>query len=124
MTGILSKYSDQTYALVRIISGFLFAAHGAQKIFGLLGGTPQPLFSLLGLAGLVELFGGCLIAIGLFTGWAAFISSGQMAVAYFLAHQPNGYWPIENNGEKAVLYAFLFLFIAAKGSGIWSLSKK
>ena len=92
MQGILSKYSNETYALVRIVSGFLFAFHGAQKVLGLFGGVggesgaAAPLISLMGLAGIVELVGGLLIAVGLLTSWAAFISSGQMAVAYFVAH--------------------------------------
>ena len=129
MQSILSKYSNETYALVRIVSGFLFAFHGAQKVLGLFGGAggsgaAAPLVSLMGLAGIVELVGGLLIAVGLLTSWAAFISSGQMAVAYFMAHQPDGLWPIQNRGELAAVYAFLFLFIAAKGAGIWSLDKK
>ena len=130
MKSILAKYSNETYALVRIISGFLFAFHGAQKVLGLFGGVggesgaAAPLISLMGLAGIVELVGGLLIAAGLLTSWAAFISSGQMAVAYFMAHQPHGIWPIQNKGELAAIYAFLFLFIAAKGAGVWSLDKK
>ncbi len=130
MKSILAKYSNETYALVRIVSGFLFAFHGAQKVLGLFGGVggesgaAAPLISLMGLAGIVELVGGLLIAAGLLTSWAAFISSGQMAVAYFMAHQPHGIWPIQNKGELAAIYAFLFLFIAAKGAGIWSLDKK
>ncbi len=130
MQGILSKYSNETYALVRIVSGFLFAFHGAQKVLGLFGGVggesgaAAPLISLMGLAGIVELVGGLLIAVGLLTSWAAFISSGQMAVAYFVAHLPHGLWPIQNKGELAAIYAFVFLYIAAKGAGIWSLDKK
>lgn len=130
MQQCLAKYSNQTYALVRIVSGFLFAFHGAQKVLGLFGGAggdsgaAAPLISLMGLAGIIELVGGLLIAVGLLTSWAAFISSGQMAVAYFLAHQPHGLWPIENKGELAAIYAFVFLYIAAKGAGIWSLDKK
>lgn len=130
MQHILSKYSNQTYALVRIVSGFLFAFHGAQKVLGMFGGVggdsgqAAPLVSLIGLAGIIELAGGLLIAVGFLTSWAAFISSGQMAVAYFIAHQPHGLWPIQNKGELAAIYAFLFLFIAAKGAGIWSLEKK
>ena len=129
MQGILSKYSNETYALVRIVSGLLFAFHGAQKVLGLFGGAggsgaAAPLISLMGVAGIVELVGGLLIAVGLLTSWAAFISSGQMAVAYFMAHQPQGLWPIQNKGELAAIYAFLFLFIAARGAGIWSLDKK
>jgi putative oxidoreductase len=130
MQEFLSKFSNQTYALVRIVSGVLFAFHGAQKVLGLFGGVagtsgaPAPLISIMGLAGIIELVGGLLIAVGLLTSWAAFISSGQMAVAYFMAHQPDGTWPIENNGELAAIYAFVFLYVAAKGAGIWSLERK
>ncbi len=80
----------------------------------------MPLASLMGFAGIVELVGGLLIAIGLFTSWAAFIASGQMAFAYFMAHAPKGTYPIENQGELAMLFCFVFLYIAAKGAGIWS----
>jgi len=118
---MLARYETQAYALLRIVAGFLFACHGAQKLFGMLGGNQVELVSLLGLAGIIELVGGLLIMLGLFTGSVAFICSGQMAVAYFMAHFPNGFWPIQNQGELAALYSFLFLFIAAKGSGIWSI---
>ena len=118
---MLARYETQAYALLRIVAGFLFACHGAQKLFGMLGGNQVELVSLLGLAGIIELVGGLLIMLGLFTGSVAFICSGQMAVAYFMAHFPNGFWPIQNQGELATLYSFLFLYIAAKGSGIWSI---
>jgi putative oxidoreductase len=123
MERLLGIYSNQLYAAVRIIIGLLFACHGAQKLFGVLGGFgggTAPLFSLMGLAGIIESFGGLLVAVGLFTGYAAFVTSGQMAVAYFTAHFPLGFWPIQNNGELSVLYCFVFLYIASKGSGIWS----
>lgn len=129
MDKILGKYQEQTYALMRIVVGFLFLCHGAQKILGLLGGVDgegatAPLFSQYGLAGMIELVGGLAICLGIFTGWAAFLSSGLMAVGYFMAHQPMGALPIQNRGELAVVYTFLFLFIAARGSGIWSLGGK
>jgi len=114
------KYSEHAFALMRIVAGLLFALHGAQKLFGVLGGTKVPLFSLYGAAGVIEFFGGLLIALGLLGCWAAFIASGEMAVAYFMGHFPKGFWPIQNGGELAVLYCFVFLYIATRGSGVWS----
>lgn len=116
----LGPHRSSLYAVLRIVAGLAFAEHGAQKLFGLLGGTAQPLFSQMGLAGIIEFVGGLLIAIGLFASPMAFLASGQMAVAFFQAHFPRGFWPIMNGGEPAVLYCFLFLFIAAAGSGKWS----
>ena len=116
----LGKYSNFFYALLRIVSGLLFACHGAQKLFGVLGGTKQTEGLMLA-AGVIEFVGGIMIAVGLFTGYAAFIASGQMAVAYFTRHAPGGFWPIVNRGELAVLYCFVFLYIASRGSGILSL---
>jgi putative oxidoreductase len=110
-------------SLVRIIVGFLFLAHGVQKILGLLGGRPVPVFSQLGVAGLVELIGGVLVLIGLFTRPAAFFCSGEMAIAYFKQHAPNGFWPIMNRGESAVLYCFVFLYLVFSGGGPWSLDR-
>jgi putative oxidoreductase len=117
----LQRYEQPIYALLRFVAGFLFACHGAQKILGAFGGAGGKLPPLILAAGWIELVGGALIAVGLFAGIAAFIASGQMAVAYFMAHAPNGPWPIQNKGELAVLYCFLFLFIAARGSGSPSL---
>lgn len=127
MEKILKKYQEQTYALMRIVVGFLFLCHGAQKILGLLGGVDgeggtAALLSKYGVAGLIELIGGLAICLGIFTGWAAFLSSGLMAVAYFMAHQPGGALPILNRGELAAVYAFVFLYIAARGPGIWSIA--
>jgi putative oxidoreductase len=117
----LERYSREIYALTRIVVGFLFFCHGAQKIFGLFGGAPASMPPvLLWAAGLFALVGGGLIAVGLFTGWAAFICSGLMAVAYFMVHQPRGLLPIQNQGELAAVYSFVFLLIASRGSGIWS----
>src|SRR5688572_29494241 len=113
----LGRYSPYIYALLRIVAGFLFSLHGVQKLFGALGGQSVELMSQMGLAGVIELVGGVLIAIGLFTSPVAFIASGEMAVAYFQAHAPRGFWPIMNGGELAVLYCFLFLYFAAMGSG-------
>lgn len=116
----LGKYSNFFYALLRIIAGLLFACHGAQKLFGVLGGTKQT-ETLMVAAGVIEFFGGILIALGLFAGYAAFIASGQMAVAYFMRHYPDGFWPIANRGELAALYCFVFLYVASVGSGILSI---
>jgi putative oxidoreductase len=126
MKHLLGKYTPYGYALIRIIAGLLFACHGAQKLYGVLGGFGgQPgataaLFSLMGFAGIIEFFGGLCITFGFLTHYAAFIASGEMAVAYFRQHAPQGFWPIQNEGELAVLYCFLFLYIAAKGAGPWS----
>ena len=114
----LGRYSEWAYALMRIVVGLLFMCHGGQKLFGMfreLGDVPSS--PLIIAAGLIELIGGGLVAIGLFAGYAAFIASGQMAVAYFRFHAPDGFWPILNGGELAVLYCFVFLYIALKGSG-------
>ena len=116
----LGRYSAHIYALLRIVAGFLFMLHGWQKLFGGWGQPPMELMSQMGLAGLIELVGGALIAIGLFTSPVAFIASGEMAVAYFQAHAPRGLWPIANGGELAALYCFLFLYFAAMGSGKFS----
>lgn len=122
METILGKYAPYFYALLRIVAGLLFAMHGSQKLFGIPGDQPgMPLASMMGFAGIVEFVGGLLIAFGLFTSIAAFIASGQMAVAYFMAHASKGSLPILNQGELAVLYCFLFLYIAAHGAGIWSI---
>ena len=117
----LGRYSSYIYALLRIVAGFLFFQHGLQKLFGIPGTQPAvELMTQRGLAGLIELVGGTLIAIGLFTSPVAFIASGEMAVAYFQQHAPRGFWPILNGGELAALYCFLFLYFAAIGSGKWS----
>ena len=127
MERLLGKYSDCVYAVLRIVIGLLFACHGAQKLFGVLGGAggkggTVAVLSLIGLAGIIEFVGGLLVMIGILAGYAAFLCSGQMAVAYFMAHASKGFWPIQNGGELAVLYCFVFLYIAATGNGIWSLA--
>jgi putative oxidoreductase len=121
MTSFLSKYSPQCYALMRIVAGFLFLWHGCQKLFGFPSAVPEgtPAF-IIYIAGPIELAGGILVMIGLFTHWAAFIASGQMAFAYWMAHGPKALLPIQNQGELAALYCFVFLFIATRGGGIWS----
>jgi len=101
----LSSRSDHVYAVMRVIVGLMFSAHGMQKLFGWFGGAPAEMPApMLYAAGGIELIGGVLIAIGLFTQWAAFICSGMMAVAYFMVHQSMGLLPIQNHGEMAVLY--------------------
>jgi len=117
MQKVLARAEPVLYSLLRIVAGLLFAQHGAQKLFGALGGNAVPLASLSGLAGLIELVGGLLIAIGLFTPIAAFIASGEMAAAYFMMHAHQSFWPIMNRGELAVLYCFVFLYIAFRDAG-------
>lgn len=122
MTEVIGRFTPQTFALLRIVSGLMFMMHGTQKILGWppsgMGG-PLPPIALA--AGWIELVGGFLILIGLFAGIVAFICSGEMAVAYFMAHAAKGGMnPLVNKGELAALYCFVFLYIAAHGAGIWS----
>ena len=114
---IPERYASTIYAIVRIVFGFLFLVHGLQKLFGMFDGTVVPLGSLLGVAAMVELIGGILIIVGLFTRLAAFIASGEMAAAYFIMHLPQAFWPVQNGGESAVLFCFAFLYIAVRGAG-------
>jgi putative oxidoreductase len=116
----LSSYTGYAYAVMRIIVGLLFATHGAQKLFGMFGGTGGATGLILA-AGVIELAGGFLIALGLLTRPAAFLSSGTMAVAYFMAHASQGWHPVVNKGEPAVLYCFLFLYMFFRGAGPLSL---
>ena len=122
MPTFLRSYETQTYALLRIVAGFLFFWHGTQKLFGFPGTLPAgaPPFVVY-VGGGLELVCGALVIIGLATRWAAFIASGEMAVAYWLAHGTHALLPIQNQGELAVLYCFVFLFIAARGPGRWAL---
>jgi putative oxidoreductase len=115
--------SEIAFFLVRFVIGLLFACHGAQKLFGVLGGTSQLGHTKMMIAGIIEFGGGLLIASGLFARCAAFISSGEMAVAYFTVHAPHGFWPIVNKGELAVAYCFFFLYVAARGAGQYSLDR-
>ena len=124
MKPILSRVESPVYALLRIVAGLMFAQHGAQKLLGALGGRQADLFSQMWIAGVIELVGGVLVAVGFLASPVAFICSGQMAVAYWTAHAPQSTWPIQNGGELAALYCFVFLYIAARGAGRWSIDRK
>ena len=121
----LAAHTEHAYALLRVVSGALFTFHGVQKVFGVLTDQQPSLGSQIWVGGVIELVCGALIALGLFTRWAAFLVSGTMAVAYFQFHWKfqfgSAFFPAVNGGELAVLYCFVFLFMACKGSGIWSL---
>lgn len=119
-------WAPRLLSILRIVAAFLFIAHGTQKLFGFPALEPKPtveLFSLFGLAGVIELVGGLLLLVGLLTRPVAFLLSGEMAVAYFMAHFPRSFWPILNNGEHTVLFCFLFLYLAAAGGGEWALDR-
>jgi putative oxidoreductase len=116
-----ARFAPYTQSLLRIAAAVIFIPHGAQKLLGMFGGSTVPMFSQMWVAGVLELFGGTLMLLGLFTRPVAFVLSGEMAVAYYLAHFPRGRWPILNGGELAVLFCFIWLFFAAAGPGPWSL---
>ena len=118
----LGRFSEIAYALLRVIAGLMFAMHGTQKLFNFPAGGQGPvqIASLPGVAGIIEVVGGLLIAVGFLTSFAAFICSGEMAVAYFMVHAPNGFWPVVNQGELAALYCFVFLYMATRGGGLYS----
>lgn len=122
---IFEDYVEQSYALLRIVTGLMFAFHGVQKIFGVLIEMQPPMFSQLWFGGLLELVGGLCVLLGFQTRLAAFLCSGEMAVAYFQFHwkfqMDHNFFPAVNKGELAVLYCFVFLFIACRGGGRWSL---
>ena len=115
-------WAPRLLSVLRIMAALLFMAHGTMKLFGFPdSGRPGPeLFSLMGFAGTLEVVGGALLAIGLFTRPVAFILSGMMAVAYFMAHAPQDFFPIKNGGESAILFCFVFLYLVAAGAGPWS----
>ena len=119
--GTAGKYGEFTLNLLRITTGFLFLEHGLQKLFGALGKEAVELASLSGVAGILEFGGGLLIILGLYTRPAAFILSGQMAVAYWMVHGLQSFWPVVNGGEKAALYCFIFLFLWGWGGGSFSI---
>jgi len=124
MEKYLGRFSPYIYAILRIVVGFIFMLHGTQKLFGApaMPGNPPggPLPTLLRVGGVIELVCGLLVMIGLLAGWAAFLASGEMAVAYFMAHFPRHPLPVVNQGDPAVLFCFIFLYIASVGAGIWS----
>jgi putative oxidoreductase len=127
MTGSIftTKWSEHVLSIMRIVFALLFMQHGGQKLFDFpiaKSGTIE-LFSLMSLAGTLELFGGMFLLLGLFTRPVAFLLAGEMAFAYFMAHFPKGLWPIANKGELAVLFCFGFLYLAAAGGGPWSLDR-
>lgn len=119
----IDTWKPRLLSALRIVVAFMFMSHGMQKILGFPAPASHPidLASLGGVAGLLELFGGALLLIGLFTRPVAFILSGEMAFAYFMAHAPQGFWPLLNRGELAVAYCFLFLYLAVAGAGVWSI---
>ena len=121
----MTSFQSISYAALRIAAGLFFMLHGGQKLFGWFGGVDGAggtvaLGSLVGFAGILEMFGGFLVMVGLLTRPVAFVLSGEMAVAYFMSHAPKGLWPIQNHGEAAALYCFIFLFYAAHGAGAFS----
>jgi putative oxidoreductase len=120
----LDAWSPRVLSILRIIVGLLFIEHGLMKLFHFPApqpGAPNPLPPMLLAAAIIELVGGGLVALGFFTRAAAFICSGEMAVAYFMAHAPRSFYPAVNMGEAAVLYCFVFLYLAFAGGGYWSL---
>jgi putative oxidoreductase len=118
----LGRYTEYAYAIFRFVSGLLFACHGAQKLFGAFGGHAMTSNPTMLIGAIIEFVGGLMIGVGLFASCAAFVASGEMAVAYFMVHARGGFWPIVNKGELAVLYCFAFLFIACRGAGPYSLA--
>jgi putative oxidoreductase len=123
MAAFMRPFESQVYAVFRIVTGLLFLWHGSQKLFGFPAPIPPeftPPAFILYVAGPIELIGGTLVMIGLFTSWAAFLCSGLMAAAYWMAHGHKALFPLMNGGELAILYCFAFLFISARGAGIWS----
>ena len=122
MNRVLGRYSEYVYAILRIVVGFLFVLHGTVKLFGVPILASGPIGALGTTAAVIELLAGLLIVFGFFASFAAFLASGEMAVAYFITHfKSEAPLPIQNGGELAVLYCFIFLYIAAKGSGVWSI---
>jgi putative oxidoreductase len=118
-----AEWSPRMLSILRIVVGLLFLQHGLSKYFGFPAPSPASfqVFGFLGLAGAIEIVASVLVTIGLFTRAAAFIASGEMAVAYFMVHFPKSFFPLVNGGDAAVLYCFVFLFLAVAGGGIWSI---
>ena len=122
-TKYVEKYGKYLYFVFRVFVGLLFLQHGGQKLFGWFGGQMAPLFSLMGIAGLVEFVAGIAIAVGFFTRLAAAVSGLQMLVAFFMVHFPNGWIPLVNKGELALLFFAAFLMLVRDGNGLWSAEK-
>jgi putative oxidoreductase len=126
LKSFVAKWSPVVQSIMRIVIALLFVEHGAQKLFGFpvaIEGFTLSLFSLLGLAAILEFFGGLFVLLGLFTRPVAFILSGEMATAYFMAHAPKNFWPVVNQGELAIAYCFVFLYLAFAGGGPWSIDR-
>jgi putative oxidoreductase len=122
----LSPWAPRVLSILRIMAALLFMEHGLMKLFHFPGpqpGVPMPLPPLLMLAGWIETVGGALLVLGLFSRWAAFLCSGEMAAAYFLYHAPHGFWPAQNEGDAAILFCFVFLYLVFAGGGTWSLDR-
>ena len=123
---VLMAWSSRVLSLLRIMSGLLFLEHGLMKLVHFPApqpGVPSPLPPLLVGAGWIELVGGALIALGLFTRWAAFVAAGEMALAYFMVHARQSFWPGINEGDAAILFCFVFLYLVFAGGGSWSLDR-
>ncbi len=120
----LEKYASVAHVVLRIGAGLMFMQHGAQKLFGVLGGNQVELMSLMGLAGVLELFGGLAIALGLYTRYVAPVLALEMVAAYIMAHAANGVFPIQNGGELALMFLFVFLYLSTTGSGRASLDAR
>jgi putative oxidoreductase len=121
----LSAYTPQALAALRIIAALLFIAHGSQKLLGFPAAEfSPPVFSIFWFAGIIELVAGVMILVGFFTRPAAFIASGTMAVAYWMAHAPSNFFPVNNGGDAAILFCFVFLFLVFAGPGAWSVNKQ
>jgi putative oxidoreductase len=121
----LGKYSSQILGITRIVAGLAFLEHGTSKLLNFPPGTMHPaLMSMGGVSGLIELVAGALILLGLFSRFAAFIASGEMAFAYFLGHFPRSFFPTQNGGDAAILFCFIFLYLAAAGPGAFAVNQK
>ena len=122
----MTSASSKFLSILRLVVGLLFLQHGMAKLFGfphVASFDQLHLVSLIGLAGVIETVGGFLVAIGLFTRWAAFIASGEMAAAYFISHAPKGFFPLSNGGDGAILYCFIFFYLFLAGGGTWSIDR-
>ncbi len=126
LSSFYGRCSQYMLSILRIVSALLFMQHGAQKLFGFMApmhATSHPVLSLMWIAGVLEFFGGLLLVFGLFTRPVAFLLSGEMAVGYFMAHAPKGLWPIQNGGDLAILWSFVFFYMAVAGGGTWSMDR-